>query len=82
MAYKYTNSIGTVYYLHTKKDTVLRGGVKRTIYYFSKSPNNEKGEPCDLPEGYYVKEYSRNKFPFAAKKDAAKPTKKAAKATK
>ena len=35
-----------------------------------------------MPDGYYVKEHSRNKFPFAAKKDAAKPTKKAAKATK
>lgn len=35
-----------------------------------------------MPEGYYVKEHSRNKFPFAAKKDAAKPAKKAAKATK
>lgn len=82
MAYEYTSSNGTTYYLHTQKDAVLRGGVKRTIYYFCKSPNNGKGEPCDMPDGYYVKEHSRNKFPFAAKKDAAKPTKKAAKATK
>ena len=82
MAYKYTSSNDTTYYLHTQKDAVLRGGVKRTIYYFCKSPNNGKGEPCDMPEGYYAKEHSRNKFPFAAKKDAAKPAKKAAKATK
>ena len=52
MAYKYTSSNGTTYYLHTQKDAVLRGGVKRTIYYMYKSPNNGKGEPCDMPEGY------------------------------
>lgn len=35
MAYEYTSSNGTTYYLHTQKDAVLRGGVKRTIYYFA-----------------------------------------------
>ncbi len=35
MAYSFTNSKGTTYYLHTKKSTTSTGK-ERTLFYFSK----------------------------------------------
>jgi len=61
MAYKHTNSKGVDYYLH-KSEVTLRGGRKQTIYFFTKVPKNDKGTPCDLPEGYIVTENPRNGF--------------------
>ena len=53
MAYKHTNSKGITYYLH-KSEVTLRGGKKQTIYFFTKTEKNAKGEPCDLPEDRIV----------------------------
>jgi hypothetical protein len=40
--------------LHTR-EVNLKGGKSQKIYFFSKS-NPKTGIPCDLPEGYRVKE--------------------------
>ena len=61
MAYSQTNSKGITYYLH-KSEVTLRGGKPQTIYFFAKKENNDKGEPCDLPEDRIVKENPRNVF--------------------
>lgn len=60
-AYAHTNSKGVTYYLH-KKDVVLRGGKKQTIYFFCKDEAHSKGEPTGLPEGYTVTENIKNGF--------------------
>lgn len=67
MAYKHTNSKGITYYLH-KSESTLRGGRVETIYFFTKTKKNTKGEPCDLPEDRVVIESSHNNFLFLAKK--------------
>lgn len=59
MAYAYTNSKGTTYYLHSK-DTVLKGGRHQTIYYFGKEV--KEGALDQVPDGYMVKE-SANGLP-------------------
>lgn len=65
-AYKYTNSKGVDYYLHTKNVT-LRGGKVQPIFYFAKDER-----PADalaqLPEGYEVIENPRNSFVILKKK--------------
>ena len=61
MAYQHTNSKGVTYYLHNQ-DVQLRGGKIQTIYFFAKKEKNEKGTPCDLPEGREVTENPRNGF--------------------
>ncbi len=68
MAYNHTNSKGVKYYLH-KMDVTLRGGKQQTIYFFSKDEKNDKGEPCDLPEGRIVTENPRNGFLTVKKAD-------------
>ncbi len=61
MAYEHTNSKGVKYYLH-KTEVTLRGGKLQTIYFFTKTPKNAKGTPCDLPEDRKVNENPRNGF--------------------
>ena len=61
MAYKHTNSKGVTYYLH-KSEVTLRGGKPQTISFFTQKEKNEKGTPCDLPEGRVVNENPRNGF--------------------
>lgn len=59
MAYSYTNSKGATYYLHGK-ETTLKGGTTRTIYYFAK---DERENSLDaVPDGYEVSE-SKNGLP-------------------
>ena len=54
MAYSFTNSKGTTYYLHTKKSTTSTGK-ERTLFYFSKEL--KEGESLDaVPNGYSVAE--------------------------
>ena len=54
MAYSFTNSKGTTYYLHTKKSTTSTGK-ERTLFYFSKELR--EGEALDaVPAGYTVAE--------------------------
>jgi hypothetical protein len=54
MAYSFTNSKGTTYYLHTKKSTTSTGK-ERTLFYFSKEL--KQAESLDaVPQGYSVAE--------------------------
>lgn len=54
MAYSFTNSKGTTYYLHNKKSTTSTGK-DRTLFYFSKEL--KEGESLDaVPAGYTVAE--------------------------
>lgn len=66
-AYQHTNSKGVTYYLHNQ-DVKLRGGKTYTIYFFSKKPKNDKGQPCDLPSDRKVQENPRNGFLTLKKK--------------
>ena len=59
MGLKHTNSKGVDYYLHGR-ETTLKNGVTRTLYFFKKEP--EEGAHCDCPEGYMVSE-TRNGLP-------------------
>ena len=64
MAFSYTNSKGQSYILHSK-DTVLKNGQERTIYYFAKE---DKGNSLDaVPDGYMVSE-TKNGLPVLKKK--------------
>ncbi len=53
MAFSYKNSKGTVYYLHGR-ETELKSGQKRTLYFFAKEEKEGKLEA--LPAGYEVEE--------------------------
>lgn len=67
MAYKYTNSKGVDYYLHSTEVT-LKGGRLQTIYFFAKVPKNPKGTPVEkIPAGMEVVESERNAFPVVKK---------------
>ncbi len=59
MAFSYTNSKGTTYYLHAR-ETELKSGAKRTLYFFAKE--EKEGVLNAVPEGYVVSE-SRNGLP-------------------
>lgn len=67
MAYSITNSKGITYYLR-KSEVTLRGGKPQTIYFFTKTEDGGKGEPCDLPEDRVVNENPRNGFLTLSKK--------------
>ena len=54
MAYSFTNSKGTTYYLHTKK-SMTSTGKERTLFYFSKEL--KAADALDaVPTGYSVAE--------------------------
>lgn len=53
MAYSYTNSKGTTYYLHSR-ETESKGGSKRTLYFFAKEVKD--GAMDAVPSGYHVSE--------------------------
>jgi hypothetical protein len=63
MAYKYTNSKGTTYYLHGRT-TELKSGQTRTLYFFSKE--QKEGTLDSVPKGYEVSE-TRNGLPVLKK---------------
>ena len=68
MAYSFTNSKGTTYYLHTKKSTTSTGK-ERTLFYFSKEV--KEGESLDaVPAGYSVAEMKTG-LPVLKKSDGA-----------
>ena len=54
MAYSFTNSKGTTYYLHTKK-SMTSTGKERTLFYFSKELKQEDALDA-VPSGYDVAE--------------------------
>ncbi len=60
MAFSYTNSKGATYYLHGR-ETTLKNGSKRTLYFFAKEVKDE-GALDAVPEGYVVSE-SKNGLP-------------------
>jgi hypothetical protein len=64
MAFKFTNSKGKDYYLHTKK-VELRGGRTQQLYFFAKEPG--QGALEAVPAGYQVAE-SKNGLPVLKKK--------------
>ena len=59
MAYSYTNSRGSTYFLHSKT-TTLKSGRQQTIYYFGKEV--KEGALDAVPPGYQVSE-SKNGLP-------------------
>lgn len=54
MAYTFTNSKGTTYYLHTKR-SMTSTGKERTLFYFSKELKQEEALDA-VPSGYTVAE--------------------------
>ncbi len=68
MAYAYTNDKGKKYFLH-ERETTLRNGNTRTIYYFAR----EEGQNAvdKVPEGYKVSE-TRNGLPVLKRAEGAK----------
>jgi hypothetical protein len=64
MAFTYTNAKGQSYILHSK-NTVLKNGQERTIYYFAKE---DKGNSLnEVPDGFQVSE-TKNGLPVLKKK--------------
>lgn len=53
MAFSYTNSRGTTYYLHGR-ETASKSGQKRLIYFFAKEA--KEGQLDAVPKGYQVTE--------------------------
>jgi hypothetical protein len=53
MAYGFTNSKGTTYYLHIKK-TMSANGKERSLFYFSKEIKADAADA--VPAGYSVVE--------------------------
>ncbi len=53
MAFAYENERGNTYYLHGR-ETTLRNGAKRTIYFFAKE--EKEGALNQVPDGYEVME--------------------------
>lgn len=66
MAYKYTNSKGQDYYLHTKEVT-LKGNLKMQIFYFKKEADDEFAID-ELPEDREVIENERTGLPLVRRK--------------
>jgi hypothetical protein len=64
MAYKYENSKGRTYFLHSR-DTTLKNGKKQTIYFFAKE--EKEGALDSVPKGYEVSE-SKNGLPVLKRK--------------
>lgn len=50
------------YTLH-KRDVVLKGGKRQTIYFFARSLP-KSGTPSELPEGYVVDQNPRTGLPY------------------
>ncbi len=65
MAFSFTNSKGTTYYLHGKT-TITKTGKQRTLYFFAKEVKPE-GALDIVPAGYEVSE-SKNGLPVLKKK--------------
>ena len=52
-----SEKLGKEYYLFGKEVELKNSNGTRTIYFFAKDPNNEKGKPLsEVPEGYMVSE--------------------------
>jgi len=65
MAYEFTNSKGTKYYLHFK-DVNLKGGRTQRIYFFARDIRS--GALDEVPSDYKVIETERTGMPILKKK--------------
>jgi hypothetical protein len=65
MTFQFKNSRGNTYYLHGR-ETQLKNGQKRTIYFFAKE--EKEGKMDALPAGYQVSE-TANGLPVLKKSD-------------
>lgn len=65
MAYKFTNSRGTDYYLHQRRVTLRGSGKEQTIYFFGKEAG--QGAIDDIPGGYEVMEVQKTGLPILKK---------------
>ena len=65
MAFAFTNSKGKTYLLHGK-ETTLKNGLTRTIYFFGKEA--KEGALDSIPAGYEVAE-SKNGLPVLKKRE-------------
>ncbi len=65
MAYEFTNSKGTKYYLHYK-DVILKGGREQRIYFFAR--NIRDGSLDAVPDAFKVIETQRTGMPILKKK--------------
>ena len=65
MAYEFTNSKGTKYYLHFK-DVNLKGGRTQRIYFFARDIRS--GALDEVPADYKVIETERTGMPILKKK--------------
>ncbi len=65
MAYEFTNTKGTKYYLHFK-DVNLKGGRQQRIYFFAKDIRD--GSLDAVPDAYEVMETQRTGMPILKKK--------------
>ncbi len=63
MAYKFTNSKGRTYFLHSRT-VELKGGRTQKLYFFAKEPG--EGSLDAIPAGYQVAE-SKNGLPVLKK---------------
>jgi hypothetical protein len=63
MAYKFVNSKGKAYFLHTKQ-VELKGGRTQSLYFFAKEPG--EGALDAIPSGYQVAE-TKNGLPVLKK---------------
>lgn len=77
MAFSYTNSKGTTYYLHGR-EVELNNDRLRTIYFFAKDQRD--GVLDNVPEGWQVTE-GRNALPVLSKENGngQKPAEKSSK---
>ena len=70
MAYGFTNSKGTTYYLHAKK-TMSASGKERVLFYFSKE--QKEGTLDAVPMGYTVVEMKTG-LPVLKKAESSMPS--------
>ena len=61
MAYKYTNSKGTDYFLHSTQVKLRGSGKQQTIYFFARS--TKSGALDEVPSGFKVVESQRTGLP-------------------
>ncbi len=67
-AFSYQNSKGKAYYLFSKEVKLKNSDKIRKIFYFSKDPNNKKGQAVEeIPESKIVSE-TKNGLPVLKNK--------------
>ena len=77
MAFAYTNSKGTTYYLHGR-EVALNNDHQRTIYFFAKDAR--EGALDQVPEGWQVME-GRNALPVLSKENGGNGGRKSPKSS-